>query len=402
MVAMAGESGRRLPALDVTRTAAILGMIAIHVGGPWVYFPAGAWRVLHLAAGYAAGMFAVAAGVSLSLTLPARGGSGWRAWSPTVLRGVVLFLLGLLVRPVAQQVLVILCVYGALFVIAPAFRRLPGWGLIALGATLALAWPVISLAIRRRLRTPPPALDVSWGALTDPDAARIVARTLLLDGAYPVPTWLALMFIAWGAHRAGLLAPSRWVELAATGAALVGLGFGGSALVEAIWRPRAEALAVLSAQGFAADEAVATVDHVYGVPLTLDWSGLLTAGHHSGTTFELLQILAVAASTYALAAGLATARAPGPAIAGVLAWPGRIALTLYVGHLLLLQTIPRLIADDAAPSGLVTGPLTATGTTIELAVFWLVAFALGGLLRRRRGPLEWAVRRLTHLSPRKT
>lgn len=397
MTAMAGETGRRLQALDITRTAAILGMIAVHVGGLLIYVPTGAWRVFHLAAGYAAGTFAVAAGVSLSIMLPSPDAPsrGWRAMAPTVLRGVVLFGLGLAVRPIAGQVLVILCVYGALFVIAPVFGHVPARGLLALGAALALAWPVVSLAIRRRLTTPPPALELSWGALTDSDAARIVARVLLLDGAYPLPTWLALVLIAWGAHRTGLLAPSRWIELAAAGAALVGLGFGGSALVEAAWQPRAEAIGDLSAQGVPVWDAEVMVDHVYGVPSTLGWSGLLTAGHHSGTTFEVVQILAVATCTYVLAVGLAAARDPGPALARVLAWPGRIALTLYVGHLALLWAIPRVFADDAAP-GSPPWLLTPRGTTIELAVFWLLAFAVGGLFRHRRGPLEAVLRRLTH------
>lgn len=398
------SDGGRLVALDVTRTMAILGMIAVHVGGPHVDLPSGPWRVLSLAAGFAAGTFAVVAGVSLSLmnpptsagdaTRPGRTLHEGPAWLPTLLRGVLLFGVGLLVEPLSGAVLVILCVYGVLFVVAPVLRGLPPAGLIVLGSVLAVGWPVVSLAARRHWaeRLGPPPLELTWGVLTGPDGGRTAARILLLDGAYPVPTWLALALIAWGAHRCGLL--SRGVaglpRLAALSSGLIALGFGGAALVEAVWHPRAQAIATAVATGYDPQEAARLVDHAYGVPYAAEWPLLLIAGHHTGTPFELVQILAVAPTCHTLAAVLGAAGRPGSAVAGVLAWPGRIALTVYVGHLAALWWTDW--------SWLAGGSLQQTsGPAVRaLAVFWIVAFAVGGLFRHRRGPLEWALHRLTH------
>ncbi len=382
----------RLAALDVTRTAAILGMIAVHVGGQNIYLPTGPWRALHLAAGVSAGTFAVAAGVALSLTNPP-GTHGWRAWSPTVMRGAVLFLLGLLVEAMSGGVLVILCVYGALFVVAAPLRALSGRALMVLGAVLAVLWPIVSLLIRRQLSTTP-RLEVSWDLFELPESGQVLLRTLFLDGAYPVPTWLALALTAWGAHRAGLLGPQRRAVMAGISAALLATGFGGAALVEAIWQPREQLVAALVDGGTAPAGASVAADHAFGVPASEIWPSLLTAGHHSGTAFELLQILGVAAAVYTLATYLALAV---PAAAQVLSWPGRIALSIYVGHLALLW-LTDWFWLRRAPGETVQD--TAMPAFWALLVFWALAFAVGGLLQFNRGPLEALVRWVSHLPVR--
>lgn len=375
----------RLLALDIVRTAAILGMMAVHIAGTELRVdPTGPWRVLSLASGFAAGTFAVAAGVSLSLTNP---DPPRTPWSRTARRGVVIFVLGLLIEPFSGGVLVILCTYGALFVIAAALRGLSGRALMALGAVLAVVWPVVSLAIRRRLDTPP-ELELSWELLRAADTpialVTTLGRVLFLDGMYPVPTWLALALVAWGAHRSGWLAPPVRPRLTGVAAVLLVVGFGGAALVERAWHPREVVVSDLVAEGYPALRAQHLADHAFGVPSSDAWAGLLTAAHHSGTTFELVQILGVAATIFLLASVL-EARARGPA--AVLSWPGRIALTLYVGHLAFLWLLGWfwLAAPDPAMAAFWT-----------VVVFWGFSFAFAAVLHDTRGPLESLVRTLSY------
>lgn len=388
----------RLVALDVVRTAAILGMIAVHLGGPNIHHPTGPWQALHLASGFAAGTFAAAAGVALSLTNPARTTRqtgqdvrGPRAWLPTMVRGIALFALGLLVEPLSGGVLVILCVYGALFVVAAPLRGLPARVLAGLGLALLVAWPVASLAIRRQLSSSPD-LELSWYMIGRPGWELGMLRTLFLDGTYPVPTWMALVLLAWAAHRAGLLEPGRRRAQATVSAALVVVGFGGAALVEAIWHPRRQLVSDLIANGWSSTAAEVGADHALGVPNAQIWPSLLTAGHHTGTWFELLQILAVAMTTYTLAGVLWTAV---PAVATVASWPGRVSLSIYVGHLAVLSGTgwfwlgPGGLAGDAQSVA-----VTAMPAFWAVMVFWASAFGFGALFRRTRGPIEALLRRL--------
>ncbi len=361
--------------------------------------------MLSQAAGFSAGAFAVSAGVGMSLTDPRPprpgGGSGRRIAASMVLRGVALFVLGVLVEPFSSAILVILCTYGVLFVIAAGLRGLSGRALLALGVVLGLLWPPVSLLIRRRIDTPA-TLEVGWDLFAREDSAVVLARTLFLDGEYPVPTWLALAAVAWGAHRCGWLthnsartppdpprsdvALNRRAQRHAVpiggwicGGLLMG-GFGGSWLAEQVWHPRATMIADLVAAGYSPSSAQVAADNARGVPATTSWSSLLTAGHHSGTSFELLQILAVSATVYALAA-YGWRRVP--RVVEALAWPGRIPLTLYVGHLVLLGASGWFWLDLPDP---------AMAAFLTVLVLWAGVFAVARALRDERGPLESVVR----------
>lgn len=115
----------RLIGLDVARGLAVLGMIAVHAG-------AGGWPQ-QLAAGRAAALFAVLAGVSIALmsggTRPHENLAAARV--RIAVRAVLLFLLGLALSSLQVPAMVILAFYGVLFLVALPLLRLRAAALAA-------------------------------------------------------------------------------------------------------------------------------------------------------------------------------------------------------------------------------------------------------------------------------
>lgn len=373
---------RRLNAIDAARTLAILGMFVNHVAGS----AADRWTFLRWVDGYSAGGFVVLAGVSMGLTrrLSVR---GWRAWPPQLARSALLFALGVALARISFGPVVILAVYALVFLAALPFRRLSGPALVVVGLVLTVAWPAVSLWLRTQVLDGS-AVDaghhVTWSMLTGPRPVAISARTLFLDGTYPVPTWLSLALVAWGAQRCGLVRREALGRLAAASALMLAAGFGGAAGVEAATGARAELIDRLTADAAAGGQPVSvpSFDNGTGVPVSGDAQVLLTAGHHTGTTFELWQILGV---TGAALAGWATVERWGSrALVRAAALPGRIPLTVYSAHLLAGWAMAKWDVGfglSAGPQGLV------------LVAFVAGAFVVGWLFRGRRGPLEWVLHR---------
>lgn len=213
--------------------------------------------------------------------------------------------------------------------------------------------------------------------LTGPRPVATVARTLLLDGTYPVPTWLSLALVGWGVQRCGLVRREALGRLAAASALMLALGFGGSAVVETATGARAELVDQLTADGSARSFDAGT-----GVPVSTDAEVLLTAGHHTGTTLELWQILGV---TGAVLTGFAAAERWGSRVlVRVAALPGRIPLTVYSAH---------IVAGWPMAKWEVGFGLSPVPQVLVLGAFIAGAFVLGWLFRNRRGPLEWVLHR---------
>ncbi len=376
----------RLYAVDAARTLAILGMFVAHVAGA----AAERWTFLRWVNGYSAGGFVVLAGVAMGLTRRTAV-TGWRAWPPQLARSVLLFALGVALARISFAPVVILGVYGVVFLVALPFRRFSGPALIAIGLALTVVWPAVSLWLRVRVfdgSAVEPGYHVTWTMLTGPRPVATVARTLFLDGTYPVPTWLSLALVGWGGQRCGLVRREALGRLVAAAAVMLALGFGGSAVIEAATGARAElvdqAAADAAARSTAAGDpaAVPSLDDGTGVPVSTDAQVLLTAGHHTGTTFELWQILGVASA--AVAGWAAVERWGSRALVAVAALPGRIPLTVYSAHLLAGWPM----AKWDVGFGLGPGP-----QALVLGAFVAGAFGLGWLFRGRRGPLEWLLHR---------
>lgn len=370
----------RLHAVDAARTLAILGMFVAHVAGA----AADRWTFLRWVNGYSAGGFVALAGVSMGLTrrlsVP-----GWRAWPPQVVRSVLLFALGVALARISFGPVVILGVYAVVFLVALPFRRLGGPALVAIGLILTVAWPAVSLWLRTSVfdgSAVEPGYHVTWTMLTGPRPVATMARTLLLDGTYPVPTWLSLALVGWGAQRCGLVQRDGLGRLAAASAVMLALGFGGSAVVETATGARAELVDQLAVDGNAR-----SFDDGTGVPVSTDAEVLLTAGHHTGTTFELWQILGVTGA--ALTGFAAVERWGSRLLVRVAAMPGRIPLTVYSAH---------IVAGWPMAKWEVGFGLSPVPQALVLGAFIAGAFVLGWLFRGRRGPLEWVLHRAASAS----
>ncbi|GAA2269052.1 MULTISPECIES: DUF418 domain-containing protein [Kitasatospora] len=364
----------RMAGLDLARGLAVLGMFAAHVG-PVQGEDGPIGLAAQFAHGRASALFALLAGVSLTLIAgrsPRVGRAGRQAAARIALRALILLAVGSAMTAMHAPVDVILAYYGLYFLLALPLSRLPAGPL----ATAALGWallgPQLSFVLRAGLDTrdwsePLTALDpiahLSGGE-------GLVA--LLLTGNYPALTWMPFVLGGMALGRLDLTSARLRSRLAATGAALIGLGYGGAWL---------------------ACRLVATdVDWWHGAEEgtvnTADPAGLLTAAPHSGTTFEILGSLGVAVSIVVACTTLLArrpsvgTRLPVAPVAAV----GALSLSVYVGHIVLIEALG---GDDLPDSPAV---LLAAFSALALALAWMWT------RRFRRGPLEAALHRATLLA----
>lgn len=324
--------------------------------------------------GHAAALFAVLAGVSLSLgSAPAA-----KHRLGLALRGAVITVVGLCLGTLHVGVAVILVQYGVLFwCVTPALRL----GQRALGL-LASAWillaPIVAYLVRPLLVVGGHPLQLghnpTWQDFADP--ARLAAD-VFVTGNYPVLEWLAYLLVGLWIGR---------MPLRHTGVE-VGLMLGGG--TAAILAKSAEwALMgplgghnVLLATPQASQSPLDVMLRVnlLGVQQTGSIWWLTTASPHSGTTLDLLHTSGTSAA--ALGAFLLLARVRPLERIGLLlplAGAGGMTLTLYTLHVWAVSW-----SEAGRTPGLEQGGL--------LAVHVVVALAIGLLFRANgwRGPLEW-------------
>ncbi len=338
-------TGGRIAGVDIARTLAILGMLAVHVGPTDASGPVG--RLYAAPYGRASLLFVLLAGVGVALMARSRRTPlatsrvtlGWRA--------ALLLPAGLALQELGHGANVILQDYALFFLLAILAIGVPRRGLLALAATFATLGPVTYLFGRAAF---PAMFERTATSLSDP--AMSTVHGLVLSGPYPLITWAApFLFGMWLGHLDLTSTRVRWRLLVIGGA--VGAG---SFLLARI------ALLVL------------------GQPTSLaDPRFLLTSVAHGQMPLWLVGGTAVATAVLgaALLVGSRLPRATAP-----LAYAGQVALTVYVGHLLVLHALPEIATSDA-----VGGALSI------LAAFTLAILAGATLWRRRfdRGPLEVAL-----------
>jgi hypothetical protein len=357
-------------------------MVAVHVASAGADAPLG--RADVVASGRASALFAVLAGCGLALATggphPRTGRALAGARRAVVARAGVVAAVGLTVGGLPTPAAVILAYYGMLFLLAlPVlgwrFRRLA-----AASAVCAVITPLVSHLLRRASpRGPGP--NLGWEDLLVAPAD--LARTLLLDGYYPVLTWSTYLFAGLAVGRLPLVSTRVAVRVAAAGAALAATGLAAGALTLATIGP--------AALGRATGESAADVLHrlatsSYGTSPTSSWWWLGTAGRHSGTTPDLLHTTGTA---LLVIGGLlllvppthpATARWTllGRRLVAPLVAVGSMTLTLYSLHVLLLGATRDWDRLDDVPVSLVL--------VGHVVVALTAAVAVGA--PHRRGPLE--------------
>ncbi len=325
----------------------MLGMVAAHVGNDGTFSgPDGAWEWLWVSHGFPSALFAVLAGVSMSLMVTARGRIPWADVSRERLRATririavragILVVLGYALTALDTPVVVILANLGVMFVLALPLLRAPMWVLGTLGGVcIALGgWVARELAL----------------ALPE-----VPVVGLLWSEHYPAIAWM-------GYICAGLIVGrlSMWS-------------------LRTVW--------ILLATGVGA-LIVAYRLQALGVWEGLDPSGpWLTTEHHSYSPIEMLGNVGVAFGVIAACLVLVY---PGHGVLGKVArtvlWPvtavGAMALSAYVAHLLVIALVG---------SEMVWAP-----SNTALVALWLGLLVGCGLWRwfLGAGPLERVLTRLS-------
>ncbi|MDT0303736.1 DUF418 domain-containing protein [Streptomonospora wellingtoniae] len=380
----------RLVGVDVARGLAVLGMFVIHVGLGWSLGADGANHFTDLVSGRSAALFAVLAGVSIALlsggSTPVQGRAMGVALWRVVVRGLLVLPVGVGLTMLGTPVAVILAYYAAFFVLAvPLIDE--RWKVVAgTAAILAVAGPVASFWLRSLIADGPLARPAALVDAYDPLVALSGSGLLdlLVTGSYPAMTWLPYVLAGLAVGRLDLTSLRVRAGLLATGSALAALGYGLSwvAMNPMGGRARLEAgysAAAMADHGGYTSTAQAMAEGFAGTVPVNDWVWLLTALPHSGTPLELAGAGGIAIAVL----GLCLLAEPALRWVGYpLAAVGSLALTVYVGHVLLIWV---------AEYGLWQGtPLE--WVTDDLGLTLLVA-ALGGATLWRlavgRGPLEW-------------
>ncbi|MDX2690310.1 DUF418 domain-containing protein [Streptomyces scabiei] len=371
-----GPSMGRLVGVDLARALAVFGMYIVHIGpklsathgvGTWVRF---------LAEGHSSVLFATLAGFSLMLIAgrrePKTGLAGRQAKARIAIRAVILLALGTALAMEYGEV-IILGFYGVYFLIALPLVRLSARTLAITAAGLALATPQLAFALASLLN------ESIRGSINAHDPLERLSGVgvldLLLTGFYPTITWMSFVVAGMALARLDLSVPAVQRRLAALGAALLVGAYGLSLLLAGKDALKSMAEGGSSSSGSAAS---AVGSGSGGMP-ELPMSELLSAGPHSGTTFDIIgsvgiAILVIVGTTVLIDRLPLLRRLAKPVIA-----VGTMSLTAYVGHF-VAQSLLRPAPGTAAP-GSWTPVLTYIVGAIVFAALWSRFF--------RRGPLEY-------------
>jgi uncharacterized membrane protein YeiB len=326
----------RILGLDVARALAVIGMVMVHVGpfepdtsdlSGWAY------RSTH---GRASILFVLLAGIGISLLAARRD----RAGTATRLgwRAVVFLPLGIALQALPTPVAVILHFYAVYYLLGAFVVALPTRWLAVLAAVWTAAGPIAFLAVSD------PDLGARGTATAVGDPQQLVGD-LLLTGYYPLLTWAPPLLIGMLIGRADLADRRIGATLLAGGAVVAAAAYGSSEL----------ARAALPDAG----------------------SSYVLAEGHTGAPLNVLGAsgLAVAVVAVCLLVTPVLRRGVWP-----LAAVGQLALTVYVGHLLVLAVAPELLE----------GRGSVGEAWFQVGRFVLVTTVLCTAWRARadRGPLE--------------
>lgn len=363
----------RVDAVDLARGIALIGMMLVHLGPYWIERNPPVGHIV--AGGRAAPLFALLAGVALSLVheRDRRGAGSVRA---TLIRAVLLIALGLALGSLHDMpVFVILAFYGLLIVIALPFRRLSTRALFVMGGIWAVAGPVVLLWARVG-HEPVHAMQAEWSDLKNPGE---LLMELLFWGTYPAIVWFAYVLVGLAIGRLDLRRTAVAWRLVADGAALLVV-----TLLAGWFLIRTGAVDDPDELGWRQlfEERFWPFDPAH-------WDDLLFVGSHTSTPLNVLSATGSAVLVVGLCALAVQSRWSRVAFTPLRA-AGAMTLTLYTIHVLWAWRLRVDVVNDPT-AGFPEG-------SYRDWLLQVVVLCLGAVLWQRfigKGPLEWLVRRLS-------
>ena len=359
------QAGERIFGYDVARAFAIFGMTLVNYkvvmtadgcGPGWLAFATGLFE------GRAAAVFVVLAGVGLSLASRRERQSGdsealFNARKTLWKRAAFLFVVGMLYLPIYSGD--ILHFYGIYITIGALALSASGrwlWGLVA---AFVIAFSVLILGFNYEAEWDFTTLEYEglWTPLG-------MLRNLFFNGLHPVIPWTAFLLAGMWLGRQDMSdsSVSKRVFLMGAGVALFA-EFLSAVLIETL-------TARASADSVEAIRAVFGTEMLPPVPLYM-----LAAG---GTAFAVIAMCIMLSPRFV---HLRLHRA--------LVATGQLSLTLYVAHIVLGMSILDIFGrlENQSLEFAVTSAVVFFALAVAYSDKWRQHFG--------RGPLEWAMRRLT-------
>jgi uncharacterized membrane protein len=316
----------RVVGIDVARCLALLGMMATHIL-PGVVDGEVA-LAQQVAGGRASALFAVLAGVSLTLVAGRRLVRG-RAWlavlAGTAVRAAVLALVGLLLGELESGIAVILVYYAVLFLVAVPFLALSTRALVVVAAGWIVLGPLLSQWARDRM----PLTTYEVPSFDSFELAGALVRDLLLTGYYPVATWVPYLLVGIVVGRLDLRSARVMGMLAALGAVAALLALVVSDVLTGEPDVRAALIRSFTGEGWRGNLGTTLERGLYGVVPTDSGWWLVVRAPHSGTTFDLL--MTIGSACLVLAGCLLLGRWA-PRACAVVFGAGAMTFTLYSVH----------------------------------------------------------------------
>lgn len=377
----------RIDGVDLARAVAVLGMIAAHFNPGQL--DQGDW-LRQIVSGRSAVLFVVLAGISVVIAAGTADGGRPRpgARAGLAVRAAALFVLGLALSALGTTVKEILSVYAVLFLLATMLFTAGVRTLLTLAGVLAVAGPFASFLLRSGPLPPGvPGRTPQPGALLSLDGLADTATGLLLDGPYPVLTWLPFLLVGMALARSGLRDVRLPGRLVVGGVVLAVVATASSWVVTG---PLGAFRTAALATGTSEAEVRAVAASPLGAVPTEHPAYLLITSPHSGSPLEIAASTGLALAV--LGACLALGRCAPELLAPLLA-TGRLALSVYAGHILLIAAIglPGMVAL-----------LTDQGYGLLLLTLLATPLlALGWTTWAGRGPLERLVSAMVSAASRR-
>ena len=331
LLARAARWTGRIAGLDLARAIALIGMFAAHIGDSGTRgSDAKGWHWLWIADGRSAAIFAVLAGITVSL-LGAKDPVGHaHAAVRVATRGVLLIAGGYVLGALGTPVDVILTNLGLMFILVlPALRAKPPVILAAAAAFFTLG----AIAARGASES----LDGWW-----------VAEKLVSEH-YPALAWTGYLLVGMAVGKTDLRAPRTALMFVWVGVVTAVSSYG----VGILWGGAAPWSGVRAAS-----------------PIGAAWASVAP---HSNTPFELIGNTGIAVAVIGVC--VAAAR-PSLWTLPLLAF-GSMSLTMYSAHLLVIAFVGSAIVWQPSNVALVAMALSLIG----LATVWRVAMGAGPLER---------------------